>query len=394
MLRLKMTVAAVSIVATAVTTATLPSASSQTRNDVKLSVDFDAGGRVTAVLVKPGDHVGKGQVLARVDDTDAQASLTQAKAGLTSAQAQLDKLKAGGTPEETAQSNIALAQAQAAIDAATKSYDNAVAASAQDAAMFQAAVDQAAATLSNTRARIAQNVKARQLVIDQAAQALTAAQQQRAKNQQTLTDANAKLATDQASYNQQGCVNTPGGAGCSSLAQTIDQDKQAVTSAEQALAAGSSQVVAAANALAGAQQNDAAGYLDDARSEHDAAAQLTNATLNQAKGAVQAQNSLDQAAAGVRNAQLNRQSVQVANAARHPAPTASELAAAKASVTGAQAGVTTAEHNLAKTELRAPADGIIVTVAHHVGELSQSNGSAGGASGGSGFVTMVTFDGV
>jgi hypothetical protein len=35
-----------------------------------------------------------------------------------------------------------------------------------------------------------------------------------------------------------------------------------------------------------------------------------------------------------------------------------------------------------------------VTVARHVGELSQSNGSASGAGGASGFVTMVTFDGV
>jgi multidrug resistance efflux pump len=56
----------------------------------------------------------------------------------------------------------------------------------------------------------------------------------------------------------------------------------------------------------------------------------------------------------------------------------------------AHSAVSTAEHNLAKTELRAPADGVIVTVAHHVGELSAIGG--GSAQGSSSFITMITFE--
>src|SRR4030088_1109666 len=47
-----------------------------------LNVNFTTGGKVTEIDVAAGDKVTAGQVLAKVDDTSAKASLATAQAGL------------------------------------------------------------------------------------------------------------------------------------------------------------------------------------------------------------------------------------------------------------------------------------------------------------------------
>src|ERR1700738_359114 len=47
-----------------------------------LSLNFQSGGVLTSVDVKPGDQVAPGQQLAKIDDTQAQASLPSAQAAL------------------------------------------------------------------------------------------------------------------------------------------------------------------------------------------------------------------------------------------------------------------------------------------------------------------------
>src|SRR3954447_22271984 len=59
---------------------------------------FTASGTVTEVDVKVGDQVTAGQVLAKVDPTEANQQLASAQAQLTTAQAQLTKLQQGQTP--------------------------------------------------------------------------------------------------------------------------------------------------------------------------------------------------------------------------------------------------------------------------------------------------------
>lgn len=133
----------------------------------------------------------------------------------------------------------------------------------------------------------------------------------------------------------------------------------------------------------------------------EAEAQLTNARLNQQKGRVDAQSKLNQADATRRNAELSRQSTDAANAAKQAkVKDVAELANALATLRGAEAQVVTAKHNLEKTRLRAPADGVVVSVSKHVGELSQGGGGGGGGKGGTGgaggddtgFITMITFE--
>ena len=56
---------------------------------INATVSAQITGTLTQVLIEEGEHVTKGQVLARLDDTQYKAGLLQAQAGLASAQAAL-----------------------------------------------------------------------------------------------------------------------------------------------------------------------------------------------------------------------------------------------------------------------------------------------------------------
>lgn len=73
-------------------------------------------GILKQLLVKEGDRVEAGQILAYMDDSNLQGQFTQAKAQLASSQANLNKLLAGNRPQEIAQAQAQLASAQANLD--------------------------------------------------------------------------------------------------------------------------------------------------------------------------------------------------------------------------------------------------------------------------------------
>ena len=71
-----------------------------------------AGGRVTTLLVSPGQHVVAAQILARLDSANARGNLVSAQASLDQARAQLEVDRSGVTPQS-------LASAKAGVTAAT-----------------------------------------------------------------------------------------------------------------------------------------------------------------------------------------------------------------------------------------------------------------------------------
>lgn len=79
------------------------------------TLSAQTGGVVMEVQVAPGDEVGAGDVLVRLDPADAQLAVQQAEAALAAAQARLDELKAGPRPEELEEARAAVAMAQAAL---------------------------------------------------------------------------------------------------------------------------------------------------------------------------------------------------------------------------------------------------------------------------------------
>jgi multidrug efflux pump subunit AcrA (membrane-fusion protein) len=63
-------------------------------------LSFKSGGRLAELLASVGDQVAEGQPLARIDTSDLEVALVQARAGYSSAVAKLEQTKAGSRPED------------------------------------------------------------------------------------------------------------------------------------------------------------------------------------------------------------------------------------------------------------------------------------------------------
>lgn len=80
------------------------------------NLGFSPGGQLTELLVKVGDVVTPGQVLARIDDFAAQQALNQARALLAQQQAQLNKILNGNSVEAAQRDLDAARQVLAATE--------------------------------------------------------------------------------------------------------------------------------------------------------------------------------------------------------------------------------------------------------------------------------------
>ena len=83
------------------------------------NLSIQRGGTVVEVLVEPGDEVAAGDLLVRLDPTDAQLTVQQTEAALEAAQAQLALLKAAPRSEEIDVAQEQVESAQAALSRAT-----------------------------------------------------------------------------------------------------------------------------------------------------------------------------------------------------------------------------------------------------------------------------------
>lgn len=81
-----------------------------------VNVSPKSSGVLKQLLVKEGDRVEAGQVLARMDDSNFQGQLIQAQAQIANTEANLQQLESGNRPQEIAQAQAQLAAAQANLD--------------------------------------------------------------------------------------------------------------------------------------------------------------------------------------------------------------------------------------------------------------------------------------
>lgn len=109
-------------------------------------------GLVTALYVDQGDQVKQGQIVARMDNSDIQAQLVQARGNLEQAQAQLALTRNGNRKEDIAQARARLEQSQAQLNLAQAG--NRV----EDIAQAQAQVEDAQAKEKLTRDRVKSNL--------------------------------------------------------------------------------------------------------------------------------------------------------------------------------------------------------------------------------------------
>ena len=106
---------------------------------------------VKRLLVKEGDHVRKGQLLAQLDDDDIRSRAARAQAEVKAAAADENALKTGGTQEEVITLNSQLIKAHNARDAAQHSLDS-LRKLQQDGAASAGEVRQAEETLQRAQA--------------------------------------------------------------------------------------------------------------------------------------------------------------------------------------------------------------------------------------------------
>lgn len=81
-----------------------------------LALSFNASDVVSTILVRVGDKVKKGQILATLNNRDELASLTTAKGALALAKANYEKILEGATSEEIAIKEVALTSAQISLE--------------------------------------------------------------------------------------------------------------------------------------------------------------------------------------------------------------------------------------------------------------------------------------
>lgn len=94
------------------------SANGTVKPERSINVSPKNSGIVKSLLVKEGDIVTKGQVIAYMDDSNLRGQLTQARGQLAQAEANLQKVQAGNRPQDIGQAQAQLDEAQANLQKA------------------------------------------------------------------------------------------------------------------------------------------------------------------------------------------------------------------------------------------------------------------------------------
>jgi HlyD family secretion protein len=111
----------------------------------------EVNGRLAEIVVQPGQHVAKGDRLARLDNPDLQAALGEARAAAASARADRDNVYSGVRPEEVAIAGRAVETAEANLTLAQQQNARAKALAAQNFAS-RANLDESNASLAKAAA--------------------------------------------------------------------------------------------------------------------------------------------------------------------------------------------------------------------------------------------------
>ncbi|RUR74224.1 efflux RND transporter periplasmic adaptor subunit [Chlorogloeopsis fritschii PCC 9212] len=189
------------------------SANGAVKPERSINVSPKESGVLKALLVKEGDTVKQGQILAQMDDSDLQGQLTQARGQLAQAQANLQKAIAGNRPQD-------IAQAQAQLDEAKANLQKAIAGNRpQDIGQAEARLKNAQATLTKAE----DNFRRNQQLYNAGAVSL-----------QTLNQARADRDSVQAQVNEAQQALALQKAG--SRSEDIEQLRAVVRQREQALA--------------------------------------------------------------------------------------------------------------------------------------------------------------
>ena len=244
----------------------------------QLNLNFQTAGHLTELNARQGQRVKKGQLLARLDATEASIAVQTAEANLRSAQAHLQQLLDGETPAERAQDAFAVKQAQVALANAKTALRQTNEGNATSLATSGLSLKQATAQLNRDKTQLGTDTDAlatgqaamtkAQSDYDAATNAVAAAKQQLANDEAALAAAqtaqtqhqgsaaqnNSQLSRDQSALSQakadlqaaqqvaeQACVPDPTAQACLDAQATVANKQKAVNDAQGAVDSDQSQ---------------------------------------------------------------------------------------------------------------------------------------------------------
>lgn len=313
----------------------------------EISLSFSIGGELIEVPVAIGSKVSVGDVLARLDNADAQQALAVAQLNLKSAQAKRDAM---AEADNMTAADIGVAQAELNLQTAQESLDDLLnwEPDGDEIALAEAQLAAAQASLSSANGQAASNSYSRQVQeinLEQARRALAEAQE--AWN--VAYDEGRDWETQ---YHEPVCS---GQANCASNSQTFaDRILRERESAD-------SNLLRAQENLTIAEANF-----------NGSIASQSNSTANAQTTVLSAQQALDRAQTGPTEdeiraveRQLEQAKLQLASAKINRSTDAVNTDTA---IEQALLNVQKAEIELENTVLRSPINGTILSVAGHVGE--------------------------
>lgn len=195
--------------------------------DRQVSLAFASSAEIVEVLVKEGQQVEAGGVLARLDTASLEWQVARAQASLDTAQARLEQAQKPATDQD-------LASARAALDSAKANYDKVEAGSSdEEVASAQASLDSARANYKKVKAGpTEEDLAAARAQLESARASLKQAQAaydrikdqpDAAMRQESLNLQNATITLEQAQANYDALANHPTDSELASAAAQVAQ---------------------------------------------------------------------------------------------------------------------------------------------------------------------------
>jgi multidrug resistance efflux pump len=357
----------------------------------EVSLAAEIGGRITEMAVDEGDSVAAGDLLLQIDQSSllAQregtlASIAQAQAGLDAAQASLDSAEKGATPEEIAAAEAAILAAQGAVAAAEAARDQAVinASSARtvqevessvaiaeaNLAQAQGAVDVAEAGLAAASAELArlqtgsrpEEIAMYQFLVNQAQSEFLIAEQVHFEN--FIDREIGGGAEERARYTRESARNARDAAQAQLDLAKAGASSQEIAAGYAAVSAAQGQVAIAEAGVVMAEAQLARAQANPETSRDSVAVAESGVTVAEAQVKI-AEGQLAQS-----EAELAR--LRAGATAERIAALEAQRAQAQAARAAAEANLKSLDIELARTDLTAPAGGVILQRLAHEGELA------------------------
>jgi HlyD family secretion protein len=323
------------------------------------NLSFGTSGKVTAVNVTVGQQVKQGNVLAEVEATTLQDTVTRAQVSLNSAQTKLNQLLEVPTTSDMASADQSVSQAQANLDKANTALQD----------LYNPTTDTVNAAQQAVLTAQSQLIKAQQAranVDSSWSDAHDAAAAAVDKAQRALDDA--RDARDQACDSD--VTPTPtasGGKTCDSAENAYEDAKDALQTAKDNLdklgsGPDSSDIASADLAVQSAQLA--------LQSANDKQAALGNPSADDVS---QAQHNVDSAASALTAAESKRDET-------YAGTKSEDLSAQQDQVRLAQISLTEARNDLEKAQILAPFDGTVAALNVAVGETAGTSSTSSSTS--------------